>query len=126
MLLDTRDIPPVDQEASVHDAFARAEVPRQVSLTVPGAIDHTRIEGWLFGRMMLFSPDSPGLRVVRTPKLEAMDPIVALIVQTRGTAMFIENGRSRHLKPGELVMAEPTVAERLPPQWYGNRVPDSF
>ena len=97
----------MDQEASIHDAFARAEVPQQVALTVPGAIDHTRIEAWLFGRMMLFSPDSPGLRVVRTPKLEAMDPIVALIVQTRGTAMFIEKGRSRHLKPGELVMAEP-------------------
>jgi AraC-like DNA-binding protein len=98
----------MDQEASVHDAFARAEVPRQVSLTVPRAVDHTRIEGWMFGRMMLFSPDSPGLRVVRTPKLEPMDPIVALIVQTRGTAMFIENGRSRRLKPGELLMAEPT------------------
>lgn len=108
MLLDTREIPPVDQEASVHDAFARAEIPRQVSLMVPRAVDHTRIEGWLFGNMMLFSPDSPGLRVVRTPTLETMDPIVALLVQTRGTAMFIENGRGLRLKPGELTMAEPT------------------
>jgi hypothetical protein len=79
-----------------------------VSLTVPSAMDHTRIEGWLFGKMMLFSPDSPGLRVVRTPKVEAMDPIVALIVQTRGTAMFIENGRGFRLKPGEILMAGPT------------------
>ena len=108
VLLDTRDVPLVDQEASIHETFTRAEVPRQVSLTVPRAVDHTRIEAWLFGRMMLFSPDSPGLRVVRTPELDAMDPIVVLLIQSRGTAVFTETERSFHIKPGDVALIEPT------------------
>jgi AraC-like DNA-binding protein len=56
----------------------------------------------------LFSPDSPGLKVTRTPTLEAMEPIIALIVQIRGIAQFTQEGRRQDLLPGVPIMAGPT------------------
>ena len=43
----------------------RAGVPRQVDLLSQQAVDSTRIEAWMFGNVKMFSPDSPGLRVIR-------------------------------------------------------------
>ena len=109
LLLDTQDVEVGNREASIHETFARAEVPRNISLTAPAAADRTRIEAWMFGTMMLFSPDSPGLRVVRTPVLDPMDPIVVLLIQLQGSATFIEDGQHRRsLRPGGLMMARPT------------------
>jgi AraC-like DNA-binding protein len=61
----------------------------------------------MFGSVMLFSPDSPGLKVTRTPTLEAMEPIIALIVQMRGLAQFTQGGRRQDLLPGVPIMAGP-------------------
>ncbi len=108
LLLDTRDVPAEDREASILETFTRADVPRHITLTAPLALGHTRIKAWVFGTTMLFSPESPGLRVVRTPTLEPMQPIIALLIQNSGTALFVEEGQVRQLMPGELTMARPT------------------
>lgn len=109
LLLDTREVSEEDREPSLHETFLRSEVPRYVSLTAPLSADRTRIEAWMLGSMMVFSPESPGLRVVRSPSLEPMDPIVALLLQNRGTALFNENGEQQRLEPGSLTMARPTA-----------------
>lgn len=108
LLLDTRDVPAEDREASILETFTRSDVPRHISLTAPLTDGPTLIEAWTFGSTMLFSPTSPGLRVVRSPGLEPMEPIIALLIQNRGTALFTEDGQSRQLMPGQLTMAGPT------------------
>ena len=67
----------------------------------------------MFGTMMLFSPESPGLRVVRTPNLESMDPIIALLIQSSGASRFVEEGQVQHLKPGQLTMARPASSNEF-------------
>lgn len=113
LLLDTRDVPAEDREASILETFTRSDVPRTISLTAPLTLGTTRIEAWTFGSTMLFSPTSPGLRVVRSPALEPMEPIIALLVQNRGTALFTEDGQSRQLLPGQLTMARPTSSNEF-------------
>jgi AraC-like DNA-binding protein len=75
-----------------------------------GEVSHTRIDAWMFGSMLLFSPESPGLKVTRTPSLESMDPIIALLLQNRGLAHFSQEGRRQDLTPGVPIMAGPTSA----------------
>ena len=65
LLLDTRDVDPGARRDAVHDADVQADVPRQVNLTSQAAVESTRIEGWMFGSARLFSPESPGMRVIR-------------------------------------------------------------
>jgi AraC-like DNA-binding protein len=107
LLLDTRTLHMEDRDEILHETFAHADVPRQVCLTGLGKVSHTRLDAWMFGSMMLFSPESPGLKVTRTPSLEAMEPIIALIVQIRGIAQFTQDGRRQDLVPGVPIMAGP-------------------
>ncbi len=44
-----------------------------MSLTVPRALEHTRIEAWLFGRMMLFSPVTVRPGTVQAIEYEIVD-----------------------------------------------------
>jgi AraC-like DNA-binding protein len=108
LLLDTRTLHTEDRDEILHETFAHADVPRQVCLTGLGKVSHTRLDAWMFGDMMLFSPESPGLKVTRTPSLEAMEPIIALLVQIRGLAQFTQEGQRQHLLPGVPIMAGPT------------------
>jgi AraC-like DNA-binding protein len=107
LLLDTRTLHMEDRDEILHETFAHADVPRRVSLTGLGRVSHTRLDAWMFGSMMLFSPESPGLKVTRTPSLEAMEPIIALIVQIRGIAQFTQDERRLDLVPGVPIMAGP-------------------
>jgi AraC-like DNA-binding protein len=107
LLLDTRTLNSEDRDEILHDTYAHADVPRRVCLTGLGRVSHTRIDAWKFGDMLLFNPDSPGLKVTRTPSLEPMEPIIALIVQIRGLAQFTQEGRRQDLVPGVPIMAGP-------------------
>jgi AraC-like DNA-binding protein len=109
LLLDTRDVQPEARRDAVRDAYALADVPRQVDLTSESAAESTRIEGWMFGSTRLFSPDSPGIRVIRDGPTGALEPMIALCVQYRGTGQSIESDRRQVLLPGELVMVGPTA-----------------
>src|ERR1700691_5692176 len=102
LLLDTRDIDPEARRDAVHDAHVRAGVPRQGDLLSQEAVSSTRIEAWTFGSVKMFSPDSPGLRVIRDSASGQLDPIIALCLQTRGSAQSIETHRHQYLLPGDL------------------------
>jgi AraC-like DNA-binding protein len=109
LLLDTRDVRPEARRDAVRDAYALADVPRQVDLTSEAAAESTRIEGWMFGSTKLFSPDSPGLRVIRDSQAGRLEPMIALCVQYRGTGQSTESDRQQLLLPGELLMVGPTA-----------------
>jgi AraC-like DNA-binding protein len=109
LLLDTRDVQPEARHDAVHDAYALAGVPRQVDLTTPSAADATRVEGWMFGSVVLFSPSTPGLRVIRDSPSGQLEPMIALCVQRHGTAQSAEADRQQVLLPGELLMVGPTA-----------------
>ena len=109
LLLDTRDVDPEARRDAVRDAHARAGVPRHVDLLSQQAVDSTRIEAWIFGSVKMFSPNSPGLRLIRDSASGQLDPMIALCVQMRGTAQSIETYRHQHLMPGDLVMVGPTA-----------------
>jgi AraC-like DNA-binding protein len=107
--LDTRDIAPDHRRDAIRDAYVLADVPRQVSLLSQEAVDATRIEGWMFGTMKLFCPESPGMRVVRSSPAGRLDPMIAFCIQTHGTGRCIEDDRREALMPGDLVMVSPTL-----------------
>ncbi|MDQ1568907.1 MAG: hypothetical protein QOF96_3787 [Actinomycetota bacterium] len=107
VLIDTRNVAAEDREESLHEAFAQAAVPRQISLSAE-AVGSTRIDGWMFGSTKLFCPDSPGLEVIRTPTQGRLDPIIALCLQDRGTGRFRQDGQQWNLMPGQVIMAGPT------------------
>jgi AraC-like DNA-binding protein len=109
LLLDTGDVQPEARRDAVHDAYALAGVPRQVELTTPWAANATRVEGWSFGSVVLFSPSTPGLRVIRESPSGQLEPMIALCVQRHGTAQSTEAGRQQLLLPGELLMVGPTA-----------------
>jgi AraC-like DNA-binding protein len=108
VLLNTQEIAPDERRDAIRDAFVLADVPRHVSLLSQEAVDTTRIEGWVFGSMKLFSPQSPGMDVVRGGPTRRLDPMIAFCVQTHGTGRSIEDGRRVALVPGDLVMVSPT------------------
>jgi hypothetical protein len=108
LLLDTREVSVEARQDAVHDAYVLADVPRQVSLTTQRAVDETRIEGWVFGTMKLFCPESPGMNVIRGGPTSRLDPMIALCLQTRGSAVSIEADRQDRLLPGDLLMIGPT------------------
>jgi AraC-like DNA-binding protein len=62
----------------------------------------------MFGSTKLFSPDSPGMTVLRTGSSGRLDPMIALCVQIHGTGLSVEDGFQHQLLPGDLVMVGPT------------------
>jgi AraC-like DNA-binding protein len=109
LLLDTRQVVPEARRDAVHDAYVRADVPRQVDLLSQDAVDSTRIEWWLFAGVKLFTPESPGINVIRDSPSGRLEPIIALCIQHHGTAESIEGDRQQVLMPGDLVMVGPTA-----------------
>jgi AraC-like DNA-binding protein len=109
LLLDTRDVDPGARRDAVRDAFAQAGVPREIDLLSEQAANETRIEAWTFGSVTLFSPDTPGMRVIRDSPSGQLDPMIALCVQMRGSAQSTECDVHRRLMPGDLLMASPTA-----------------
>jgi AraC-like DNA-binding protein len=108
LLLDTQDVLPEARRDAVHDAYLRADVPREVCLTSQEAVDSTRLEAWMLGSTKLFCPDSPGMDVRRNSASGPLDPMIALCIQIRGTATSVEDARQQHVLPGDLVMIGPT------------------
>jgi AraC-like DNA-binding protein len=109
LLLDTRDVHPEARRDAVHDAYVSADVPRQVDLLTEEAVGSTRIEGWMFGSTKLFSPESPGIRVIRDSPTGQLDPMIALCIQNYGTGQSTEEDRQEVLFPGDLLMVGPTA-----------------
>jgi len=108
LLVDTRDVAPGARHDAVRDAYLLADVQRQVNLLSQDAVDATRIEGWMFGSLRLFTAESPGMSVLRDSP-SGLEPMIALCVQNRGTGRSTEEHRQQVLMPGELLMVDPTA-----------------
>jgi len=63
----------------------------------------------MLGSMRLFSPDSPGLSVIRSSPTGQLDPIIALCIQNCGTAQSTDDDRQQQLLPGDLMMVGPVA-----------------
>jgi AraC-like DNA-binding protein len=109
LLLDTRDVDPEARRDALHDVFAQAGVPRDVDLLSNQAADETRIQAWMFGTLRLFSPETPGMRVIRDGPSGQLDPMIALCVQMRGSARSTECDLHQRMIPGDLLMVGPTA-----------------
>ncbi len=108
LLLDTRDVAPAARRDAVRDGPRRAEAPRQVDLISQEAVDATRVEAWTFGSLKLFTPESPGRRVIRDSP-SGQEPMIALCMQDHGTGRSTEEHRLQLLMPGELLMVDATA-----------------
>jgi hypothetical protein len=69
LLLDTADLPAEDRVEAFRAAFDQASVPCGIEHLVPlNSAVRARMHLWAFGRATLFTSDSSGFRLVRTPR----------------------------------------------------------
>lgn len=111
LLLDTADLPAEDRVAAFRAAFDLASVPCRIEdLGLDGAV-RARLHLWAFGRATLFTSDSSGFRLVRTPRHVHREspPVVALAVQARGIGQFSQFGADQLVHSGELMVSDLTV-----------------
>jgi AraC-like DNA-binding protein len=108
LLLDTADLPPEHRVDAFRAAFDQASVPCRIEHLGPAAAVHTRMHLWQFGGATLFTTDSSGFRLVRTPRHVRMEgpPVVALAVQSSGTGRFGQFGEEQLVPPGDLMVSD--------------------
>jgi AraC-like DNA-binding protein len=108
LLLDTADLPPEHRVDAFRAAFDQASVPCRIEHLGPASDVHTRMHLWEFGRTTLFTTDSSGFRLVRTPRHVRMEgpPVVALAVQSSGTGRFGQFGEERLVPAGDLMVSD--------------------
>ncbi|MFW3172472.1 helix-turn-helix domain-containing protein [Geodermatophilus sp. CPCC 206100] len=108
LLLDTADLPPEHRVDAFRAAFGQASVPCRIEHLGPAAAVHTRMHLWEFGGATLFTTDSSGFRLVRTPRHVRMEspPVVALAVQSSGTGRFGQFGAERLVPTGDLMVSD--------------------
>jgi hypothetical protein len=108
LLLDTSDLPAEDRVEAFRAAFDHASVPCRIEHLGPDGTVRARMHLWAFGRATLFTSDSSGFRLVRTPRhVHRESPqAVALAVQSRGVGQFSQLGADHLVHSGEQDVAE--------------------
>ena len=111
LLLDTADLPVEDRVEAFRAAFDQASVPCRIEHLGPDSAVHARMHLWAFGRATLFTSDSSGFRLVRTPRHVRREspPAVALAVQARGVGRFSQFGADQLVHSGELMVSDLTA-----------------
>jgi AraC-like DNA-binding protein len=111
MLLDTADLPAEDRVEAFRAAFDQASVPCRIEHLGPDDAVRARMHLWAFGRATLFSSDSSGFRLVRTPRHVQREspPVVALAVQSRGVGHFSQFGADQLVHSGDLMLSDLTA-----------------
>ncbi|MGY1636302.1 helix-turn-helix domain-containing protein [Geodermatophilus sp. SYSU D00742] len=106
LLLDTAALPPEHRVEAFRVAFGQASVPCSIEHLGPPAQVRTRMHLWRYGRADLFSTDSSGFRLVRTPRHVRQEdpPVVALAVQWGGVGRFTQFGADQAVGTGELML----------------------
>ncbi|MGK5169063.1 helix-turn-helix domain-containing protein [Geodermatophilus sp. CPCC 205761] len=106
LLLDTAALPPEHRVDAFRAAFGQASVPCRIEHLGPAGAVRTRMHLWHYGRANLFTTDSSGFRLLRTPRHVRMEspPVVALAVQSSGVGRFSQFGADRLVRPGELMV----------------------
>jgi AraC-like DNA-binding protein len=106
LLLDTATLPPEERVDAFRAAFGQASVPCRIEHLGPPAEVRTRMHLWRYGRANLFTTDSSGFRLVRTPRHVRQEdpPVVALAVQSTGLGRFTQFGTDHEVRAGELML----------------------
>jgi AraC-like DNA-binding protein len=106
LLLDTATLPPEHRVDAFRAAFGQASVPCRIEHLGPPAEVRTRMHLWRYGRANLFTTDSSGFRLLRTPRHVRQEdpPVVALAVQSRGLGRFTQFGADHAVGSGQLML----------------------
>ncbi len=90
LLVDTHDMTPEQRVEAFGAAMGQASVPCRIEHLVPAPDISARMNLWQLGTANLFTADSSGFRLVRTPRHVRMEspPMVALAVQARGQGRY--------------------------------------
>jgi AraC-like DNA-binding protein len=120
LLLDTADLPAEDRVEAFRAAFDQASVPCRIEHLGPDGTVRARMHLWAFGRATLFTSDSSGFRLVRTPRHVHRNspPAVALAVQSRGVGQFNQFGTDQLVHSGELMLNDLTAPYAF--SWNGS------
>jgi AraC-like DNA-binding protein len=111
LLLDTADLPAEDRVEALRAAFDQASVPCRIEHLGSDGTVRARMHLWAFGRATLFTSDSSGFRLVRTPRHvhRQSPPAVALAVQSRGVGQLSQFGADQLVHSGELILSDLTA-----------------
>ncbi|MFF8378513.1 helix-turn-helix domain-containing protein [Streptomyces sp. NPDC015661] len=104
-MLTTASVPDRDKVAYWNDAVSRTLVPMKVAPRSDGPFDG-RITSGRVGYLQVSTMEADAKRVSRTPALIAgsSEALVAVGVQTSGTATFVQDGRRAEVGEGDLVV----------------------
>ncbi|MGY1633793.1 helix-turn-helix domain-containing protein [Geodermatophilus sp. SYSU D01186] len=120
LLLDTAALPPEQRVDAFRAAFGQASVPCRIEHLGPPAEVRTRMHLWRYGRANLFTTDSSGFRLVRTPRHVRQEdpPVVALALQSSGLGRFTQFGTDQEVRAGELMLNDLRVPYSF--SWSGS------
>ena len=111
LLLDTAGLPVDERVDAFRAAMGQASVPCRIEHLAPSDRIRARMDLWMFGRANLFTADSSGFRLVRTPKHVRMEApaVVAIAVQPHGQGRFTQFGRDQLVGAGDLMLSDLTA-----------------
>jgi AraC-like DNA-binding protein len=91
--------------------MGQASVPCRIEHLAQAGSIRARMNLWMYGRANLFTADSSGFRLVRTPKHVRMEApaVVAIAVQPHGQGRFTQFGRDQLVGPGDLMLSDLTA-----------------
>ncbi|WP_052499420.1 helix-turn-helix domain-containing protein [Streptomyces vietnamensis] len=109
LVLTTASVPDGDKVAYWNDAVSRTLVPMKVTPRGDGPFEG-RIATDRLGYLQVSTLEADAGRVSRTPDLIAgsSEALVAVGVQTSGTATFVQDGRRAEVSEGDLVVYDTT------------------
>jgi AraC-like DNA-binding protein len=110
-LLDTAAVAPEDRVEAFRSAFDQASVPCRIEHLGPDQQVYSRMHLWHFGAANLFTSDSSGFRLVRTPRHLRMEsrPVVALALQSDGVGRLAQFGAESLVPSGQLMVNDLTA-----------------
>ncbi|TFV92820.1 helix-turn-helix domain-containing protein [Blastococcus sp. CT_GayMR20] len=111
LLLDTAGLPVDERVDAFRAAMGQASVPCRIEHFAPADRIQARMNLWMCGRGNLFTADSSGFRLVRTPKHVRMEApaVVAIAVQPHGQGRFTQFGRDQLVGAGDLMLNDLTA-----------------
>ena len=107
-LLDTTAVPREERVDAFRAAMGEASVPCRIDHEDPVGGVRARMHLWQFGPANLFTADSTGFRLLRTPRHVRMEgtPVIALAVQARGTGRFTQFGMDQVVRDDGLMVSD--------------------
>jgi AraC-like DNA-binding protein len=111
LLLDTEALPPAERADAFYAAMMQASVPCAVTHEGDQQAIRARMTLHDFGDANLFTADMSGNRLIRTARHVAREspPVIAVAVQSRGSAWLAQGDERRRVGCGELMLTDLTA-----------------